>query len=57
MSLPVRLFPTYPARSAFGVNNAVQNAGDYILQKKLKRLNLVGFATANFRIQHHHDDH
>ena len=38
MSLPIRLFQTtYPARSAFGVNNAVQNAGDYILQKKAKR--------------------
>jgi hypothetical protein len=38
MSLPIRLFQTtYPARSAFGVNNAVQNAGDFILQKKAKR--------------------
>jgi hypothetical protein len=37
MSLPVRLFPTPPARSAFGVNNAVQNAGDYILNKTSKR--------------------
>jgi hypothetical protein len=25
--------------------------------KKIKKLNLVGFATANFRIQYHHDDH
>ena len=36
MALSLRLFPTYPAKPAFGVNNAVQNAGDYILQKKLK---------------------
>lgn len=37
MALSLRLFPTYPAKPAFGVNNAVQNAGDYILQKKIKR--------------------
>lgn len=37
MSLAVRLFPTYPAKPTFGVNNAVQNAGDYILEKKIKR--------------------
>lgn len=37
MSLSLRLFPTYPANPAFGVNLAVQNAGDYILQKKAKR--------------------
>ena len=37
MSLAVRLFPTYPARPTFGVNNAVQNAGDYILEKKIKK--------------------
>jgi len=37
MSLPLRLFQTPPARSAFGVNNAVQNAGDYILNKTSKR--------------------
>lgn len=37
MSLSLRLFPTYPARPTFGVNTAVQNAGDYILQKKAKR--------------------
>jgi hypothetical protein len=33
MSLPLRLFPTPPARSAFGVNTAVQDAGDYISNK------------------------
>lgn len=37
MSLSLRLFPTYPARPTFGVNVGVQNAGDYILQKKAKR--------------------
>lgn len=37
MSLSSRLFSTYPAKPAFGVNLAVQNAGDYILQKKAKR--------------------
>lgn len=37
MALSLRLFPTYPAKPTFGVNNAVQNAGDYILQKKIKR--------------------
>lgn len=37
MSLSLRLFPTYPANPTFGVNLAVQNAGDYILQKKAKR--------------------
>jgi len=36
MSLSRRLFPTYPGRSAFGVNIPAQNAGDYILQKKSK---------------------
>jgi len=37
MSLPTRLFPTSSGRSAFGVNTAVQNAGDYIANKKAKR--------------------
>jgi hypothetical protein len=37
MSLSLRLFPTYPAKPAFGVNVAVQNAGDYLSQKKAKR--------------------
>lgn len=37
MSLSLRLFPTYPARPTFGVIVAVQNAGDYVLQKKAKR--------------------
>lgn len=37
MALSLRLFPTYPAKPAFGANVAVQNAGDYILQKKAKR--------------------
>jgi hypothetical protein len=36
MSLPIRLFPTPPARSAFGVNTAVQSAGDFIENKKTK---------------------
>lgn len=37
MSLSLRLFPTYPAKPAFGVNVVVQNAGDYILQKSKKK--------------------
>jgi hypothetical protein len=31
----IRLFPTYPAKPAFGENIKVQNAGDYTLNKKL----------------------
>ena len=32
-----RLFPNYPANPAFGKVPAIQNAGEYILQKKAKR--------------------
>jgi hypothetical protein len=35
-TLPTRFFPTTPGRKAFGVNKPVQNAGDYILNKKTK---------------------
>ena len=35
--MSTRLFSTYPAQPTFGVSLAVQNAGDYILQKKTKR--------------------
>jgi hypothetical protein len=36
LSLPTRFFPTSPGRAAFGVIKPVQNAGDYILNKKAK---------------------
>jgi hypothetical protein len=36
-TLPTRFFPTYPGRAAFGENIPVQNAGDYILNKKTKK--------------------
>lgn len=35
-TLPTRFFPTYPGRAAFGTNKAIQNAGEYILNKKTK---------------------
>lgn len=41
MSLSLRLFPTYPAKPAFGVNVAVQNAGDYLSQKKAKEVIVI----------------
>jgi hypothetical protein len=34
--LPTRFFPTTPGRKAFGVTIPVQNAGDYITNKKAK---------------------
>lgn len=34
--LPTRFFPTTPGRKAFGVTIPVQNAGDYIANKKAK---------------------
>jgi hypothetical protein len=36
MASSLRLFQTYPARSAFGENNKVQDARDYILAKSTK---------------------
>lgn len=36
MATSLRLFPTYPARAAFGENTKVQNARDYILDKSAK---------------------
>ena len=36
MATSLRLFPTYPARAAFGENNKVQDARDYILEKSTK---------------------
>jgi hypothetical protein len=35
-TLPTRFFPTSPGKAAFGVIKPVQNAGDYILNKKAK---------------------
>jgi hypothetical protein len=35
-TLPTRFFPTTPGRKAFGVTIPVQNAGEYILNKKTK---------------------
>ena len=37
-TLPTRFFPTVPGRKAFGVNKPVQNAGEYILNKKTKNV-------------------
>jgi hypothetical protein len=37
-TLPTRFFPTTPGRKAFGVNIPVQNAGEYILNKKTKNV-------------------
>jgi hypothetical protein len=36
LTLPTRFFPTYPGKAAFGTNQPIQNAGDYILNKKAK---------------------
>jgi hypothetical protein len=36
MTKSLRLFPTYPARPAFGENNKVQNARDYIVEKSTR---------------------
>ena len=36
MATSLRLFPSYPARAAFGENNKVQDARDYTLAKSTK---------------------
>jgi len=37
-NLPTRIFPTIPGKAAFGSLQTVQNAGDYISNKKAKNL-------------------